>query len=96
MNLNKICAAAVIVLGALTMACHAGQAVQDQERRNPQYTMVSRRVMAGETLWEICGELPYGREDLQDVIDRCRRDNDIADPGTLQPGKVLLIRVKRQ
>lgn len=39
MELNKICAAAVIVLGALTMACHAGQAVQ--ERRNPQYTMVS-------------------------------------------------------
>lgn len=33
MELNKICAAAVIVLGALTMACHAGQAVQ--ERRNP-------------------------------------------------------------
>ena len=51
MELNKICAAAVIALGALTMACHAGQAVQ--ERRNPQYTMVSRRVMAGETLWEI-------------------------------------------
>lgn len=94
MELNKICAAAVIGLSALTMACHAGQAVQ--ERRNPQYTMVSRRVLPGQTLWDICGDLPYGREDLQDVIDRCRRDNDIADPGTLQPGKVLLIRVKRQ
>lgn len=58
MELNKICAAAVIALGALTMACHAGQAVQ--ERRNPQYTMVSRRVMAGETLWEICSKVNPG------------------------------------
>lgn len=58
MELNKIFAAAVIALGALTMACHAGQAVQ--ERRNPQYTMVSRRVMAGETLWEICSKVNNG------------------------------------
>lgn len=68
MELNKICAAAVIVLGALTMAYHAGQAVQ--ERRNPQYTMVSRRVMAGETLWEICSKVNQGREDVWEVIDR--------------------------
>lgn len=93
MNLNKICAAAVIVLGALTMACHAGQAVQ--ERRNPQYTMVSRRVMAGETLWEICSKVNNGREDVWEVIDRVRLDNDIKDPGALKPGQVLMIRVKK-
>lgn len=93
MELNKACAAAVIVLGALTMACHAGQAVQ--ERRNPQYTMVSRRVMAGETLWEICSKVNQGREDVWEVIDRTRLDNDIKDPGTLKPGQVITIRVKK-
>ena len=93
MELNKICAAAVIALGALTMACHAGQAVQ--ERRNPQYTMVSRQVMAGETLWEICSKVNQGREDVWEVIDRTRLDNDIKDPGTLKPGQVITIRVKR-
>ena len=93
MNLNKICAAAVIVLGALPMACHAGQAVQ--ERSNPQYTMVSRRVMAGETLWEICSKVNQGREDVWEVIDRVRLDNDIKDPGTLKPGQVITIRVKK-
>lgn len=92
MELNKICAAAVIALGALTMACHAGQAVQ--ERRNPQYMMVSRRVMAGETLWDICSKLKSS-EDIRTIIDRCRMDNDVKDPGALQPGKVLQIRVKR-
>lgn len=93
MNLNKICAAAVIVLGTFTMACHAGQAIQ--ERRNPQYTMVSRRVMAGETLWEICSKVNRGREDVWEVIDRVRLDNDIKDPGTLKPGQVITIRVKK-
>ncbi|WP_279002529.1 LysM peptidoglycan-binding domain-containing protein [Acidaminococcus fermentans] len=93
MELNKICAAAVIVLGALTMACHAGQAVQ--ERRNPQYTMVSRRVMAGETLWEICSKVNQGREDVWEVIDRVRLDNDIKDPGALEPGQIITIRVKK-
>ena len=93
MELNKICAAAVIVLGALTMACHAGQAVQ--ERRNPQYTMVSRRVMAGETLWEICSKVNQGREDVWEVIDRVRLDNNIKDPGALEPGQVITIRVKK-
>lgn len=93
MELNKICAAAVITLGALTMACHAGQAVQ--ERRNPQYTMVSRRVMAGETLWEICSKVNQGREDVWEVIDRVRLDNDIKDPGALEPGQIITIRVKK-
>lgn len=92
MDLNKVCAAAVIVLSAITMACHAGQAVQ--ERRNPQYTMVSRRVMAGETLWDICSKL-NSSEDIRAIIDRARVDNDVDDPGALQPGKVLMIRYKR-
>lgn len=92
MNLNKICAAAVITLSAITMACHAGQAVQ--ERKNPQYTMVSRRVMAGETLWDICARL-NSSEDIRAIIDRARVDNDVDNPGALQPGKVLMIRYKR-
>lgn len=92
MKLNNVCAAAVIIMGALTMACHAGQAVQ--ERRIPQYTMVSRRVMAGETLWEICSKL-NSSEDIRAIINRARVDNDVDDPGAMQPGKVLMIRYKR-
>lgn len=93
MKLNAICGGAVIALGVLTMACYAGQAVQ--ERRTSQYTIVSRRVITGETLWEICSKVNHGREDIWAVIDRCRLDNDIKDPGTLQPGQVITIRVKK-
>ena len=34
-------------------------------------------------------------EDIREVIDRARTDNDVTDPGALQPGKVLMIRVKK-
>lgn len=92
MNLNKICAVAVIGLSALTMACHAGQAVQ--ERRNPQYTMASRVVQPGQSLWDICSRLDSS-EDIRAIIDRVRLDNDIKDPGALKPGQVITIRVKK-
>ena len=94
MQVRQICAAAVIAMGALTMACHAGQAVQEH-RNPPQYTMVSRRVLPGQTLWGICSKLNVGKEDLRAVVDRARLDNNIKDPGTLQPGRVITIRIKK-
>ena len=87
-------AAIVIALSALAVASHAVQAVAEINRP-ASYTSYARRVLPGQTLWDICGSLPYGREDLQDVIERCRVDNNITDPGALQPGKVLMIRVKK-
>ena len=92
MNLNKICAAAVITLSAITMACHAGQAVQEREQR--PYETVSRVVQPGQSLWDICARL-NSSEDIRAIIDRARVDNDVANPGALQPGKVLMIRYKR-
>lgn len=90
----RVKAAVVIVLSAITIAGDAVHTVSE-EVRQPAYTSYARRVLPGQTLWEICGSLPYGRENLQDVIDRCRLDNGIKDPGTLKPGQVLMIRVKK-
>lgn len=87
-------AAVVIALSAITIAGHAVQDISEKAQP-PAYRSYARRVLPGQTLWEICGSLPYGQEDLQDVIDRCRLDNGIKDPGTLKPGQVLMIRVKK-
>lgn len=91
MELNKVCAAAVIVLSAITMACHAGQAVEREQR---PYETVSRVVQPGQSLWDICARL-NSSEDIRAIIDRARVDNDVDNPGELQPGKVLMIRYKR-
>ena len=84
-------AAVVLVLAGLTLLSHGVSAV---EREKAPYEIYSRVVQPGQSLWDICSKLKSS-EDIRAIIDRCRVDNDITDPGALQPGKVLQIRVKR-
>lgn len=84
-------AAVVLVLAALTLLSHEVSAV---EREKAPYETYSRVVLPGQSLWDICSKLKSS-EDIRTIIDRCRVDNDIPDPGALQPGKVLQIRAKR-
>lgn len=84
-------AAAVLILAGLTLLSHGVSAV---EREKAPYETYSRVVLPGQSLWDICSKLDSS-EDIRTIIDRCRVDNDIPDPGALQPGKVLQIRVKR-
>ena len=84
-------AAVVLVLAGLTLLSHGVSAV---EREKAPYETYSRVVLPGQSLWDICSKLDSS-EDIRTIIDRCRVDNDIPDPGALQPGKVLQIRVKR-
>ncbi len=84
-------AALVLVLAGLTLLSHGVSAV---EREKAPYETYSRVVLPGQSLWDICSKLESS-EDIRTIIDRARVDNDIPDPGALQPGKVLQIRVKR-
>lgn len=84
-------AAVVLVLAGLTLLSHGVSAV---EREKAPYETYSRVVLPGQSLWDICARIDSS-EDIRTIIDRCRVDNDITDPGALQPGKVLQIRVKR-
>lgn len=91
MTKRKKLAAVVLVLCGLTLVSHGVDAVEQEQRPEK---MVSRVVLPGQSLWDICSKLDSS-EDIRDIIDRARVDNDVTDPGTLQPGKVLQIRVKR-
>lgn len=93
-TVDKI-AAVVLVMSGLTLLNHGADALMAQtERPAPEYDTVARVVLPGQSLWDICSKLDSS-EDIRDIIDRARVDNDVTDPGTLQPGKVLQIRVKR-
>lgn len=93
-TVDKI-AAVVLVMSGLTLLSHGADALMAQtDRRAPEYDTVARVVLPGQSLWDICSKLDSS-EDIRDIIDRARVDNDVTDPGTLQPGKVLQIRVKR-
>ena len=91
MNKRNKLAAVVLVLCGLALVSHGVDAVEQEQR---PYEMVSRRVMPGQSLWDICSRLDSS-EDIRVIIDRTRVDNDITDAGSLQPGRVITIRYKQ-
>lgn len=53
-----------------------------------------KTVEAGDTLWGIVGEVATNKEDMSKLTWQVMQDNKISDPGHLQPGTELIIRVK--
>ena len=53
-----------------------------------------KEVKSGDTLWDICREIATDKEDLNRLVWQAKKDNHITDPGDLQPGRVVVVRVK--
>lgn len=53
-----------------------------------------REVKPGDTLWTICGKIATDKEDLRKLIYQAKKDNRIKDVGNLQPGAIVVVRVK--
>ena len=53
-----------------------------------------KEVTQGETLWDICREIATDREDLQKLVYQAMQDNHISDPTVLQPGQLVIVRVR--
>lgn len=68
----------------------AGYAVQ------PELPSISYAVniSKGETLWDVCDRVSGGRENLQKLVWRTAKENNIKDPGTLQPGQEIVVKVR--
>lgn len=53
-----------------------------------------REVKPGDTLWTICGEIATDKEDLRKLVYQAIKDNRIRDVGNLQPGMLIVVKVK--
>lgn len=53
-----------------------------------------KEVKSGDTLWDICREIATDKEDLNRLVWQAKKDNHIKDPGQLQPGRIVIVRVK--
>ena len=83
--------AAVIGVGLIAL----GTAWKERTRVEPtDYLTFERIVYSGETLWDVCRKYA-DYEDIQTIIQRVRDDNGIKDPGAIQPGTKIKIRVKK-
>lgn len=68
----------------------AGYAVQPEAPAISYAVNISK----GETLWNVCDRVSGGRENLQELVWRTAKENNIKDPGNVQPGQELIIKVK--
>lgn len=86
-----IIATALITAGILT----AGAIWRERIKPEPtDYLTFEHVVYTGDSLWSLC-ERYGGYEDIQDIIQRVREDNGIEDPGQLQPGQKIKVRVRK-
>lgn len=83
----------------ITIVCLAGAAVDADNiyhRIFPEVKTVEYRweVKPGDTLWDICSEIATDKEDLRRLVWQAKKDNRIRDVGNLQPGMLIVVKVK--
>lgn len=68
----------------------AGYAVQPPEKTVP-YKVTLR---SGESVWDVCAKVASSKDDVREVVYNALKENHISNPGNVQPGTELIIRVK--
>lgn len=68
----------------------AGYAVQPPEKTVP-YKVTLRD---GESVWDACTKVASSKDDVRELVYNAMKENRINDPGNVQPGTELVIRVK--
>ena len=68
----------------------AGYAVQPPEKTVP-YKVTLR---TGESVWDACAKVASSKDDVRQMVYNTLKENHIKNPGDVQPGTELVIRVK--
>lgn len=48
----------------------------------------------GDTIWSLCAKVSSDADCMEELVYRTMKENRISDPGALQPGTLVIIRVK--
>lgn len=94
MKLRTAGLAIALVFAGLVALGHAKDERPKPSEYLTEYLTFERVVYTGDTLWDVCQKYA-GYEDIQTVIERARMDNGITNPGLIQPGTKIKIRVKK-
>lgn len=68
----------------------AGYAVQPPEKTVPYKVTVAR----GESVWDACARVASDKDHMQELVYNALKENHISNPGNVQPGTEIVIRVK--
>lgn len=68
----------------------AGYAVRPPEKTVP-YKVTLRN---GESVWDACAKVASSKDDVREVVCNALKENHISNPGSVQPGTEIVIKVK--
>lgn len=68
----------------------AGYAVQPPEKTVPYKVTLQN----GESVWDAFAKVASVKDDVREVVYNALKENHIGNPGSVQPGTELVIRVK--
>lgn len=74
----------------ITIVCLAGYTARLPEKTVP-YKVTIRD---GESVWDACAKVASSKDDVREVVYNAMKENHISNPGNVQPGTELVIRVK--
>lgn len=94
--MNKPLICTTVLMSAALVAGAAVDADNIYNRIFPEVKIVEyrREVRPSDTLWDICGEIATDKEDLRRLVWQAKKDNKIHNVGNLQPGMLIVVRVK--
>lgn len=61
----------------------------------PQLISYAVTANKGDTLWDICSKIATERDDVREIVYRAKQENNIKNPGELQPGQEIIVKVER-
>lgn len=79
---------------SITLAAGIGYGYWRDMQHPTQLVEYRKEVEEGDTLWGIVAKVATDKEDMSKLTWQVMQDNRISDPGHLQPGRELVIRVK--
>lgn len=74
----------------MATALLAGYAAEPE----PQLISYKVTLRSGESVWDACAKVASGKDDVREVVYNTLKENHIKNPGNVQPGMELIIRVK--
>ena len=74
----------------MATALLAGYAAEPE----PQLISYKVTLRSGESVWDACVKVASSKDDVREVVYNTLKENHIKNPGNVQPGTELVIRVK--
>lgn len=74
----------------MATALLAGYAAEPE----PQLISYKVTLQNGESVWDACAKVASSKDDVREVVYNTLKENHIKNPGNVQPGTEIVIRVK--